>query len=266
MSLKITINVDEIVGQLQEFKEEIAKDISLEIGRVAAQAKGYIEDQAKSKLKSSRDIFLRNLTYEEVSPGIHMITVLDEGIFVEEGFASPFDMKPGLLNSDKAKTGENGFRYLSVPFQHNKAPSSMTPKSLDIRDRLLKNLARENKQRKGRGESKVPWMKPLELNSDGSPKMGRLHTFNWGGEYPTPQAKTKDLERVSVYQSLDKGTGKVRRDFFTFRTVTDNPEYKDKWIHPPQEGKKFLEDAEQWFINKWENEALPAVLKKWGVK
>ena len=60
---------------------------------------------------------LDNLTGEIMTTSAH-------GAIVESGI-SAFDQKEGLLRSNKAKTGKNGNRYITVPFRHG-TPSATT--------------------------------------------------------------------------------------------------------------------------------------------
>lgn len=260
MSLKITIKADEIAKQFKEFAAEVKSDIQDSIAKLASDTEAYVIDLAQTELKSSRDTFLDNLRYDEIAPGVHVISVLDKAIWIEEGLPQNFDMKPGMLNSPKAKTskGENGSpasKYLIVPFKHTKGPSNSTPAAQDIIKRIRKNLAKEGLK-----------THKIEYNSDGSPRIGRLHSFSWGGNVPG-RGNTGDLQRVSIYQTPDptRKSG-VRRDIFTFRTVSSNPSSANKWIHPGAEGKKFLDRAADWAMSEWENEILPQIMKKWEMK
>lgn len=250
MSLKITINVDSISKQFKEFAKEVEKDVKKGVATLAASTQAHVIELAQTELHSSRDIFLDNLKYEEISPGVHIISVLDKGFWVEEGLDAGFDMKPGLLDSPKAKTSKKGYKYLAVPFKHNTAPSKMTPVAKDVVSQIKKNLKKEN----------VPFKK-LELNADGSPRLGKLHSFNWGGE-KLGKGNTGSLERVSIYQTTTK-TGNVRRDIMTFRTVSGSPASQGKWKHGGVEGKKFLDRASNWAMATWEQFILPEIIKKW---
>jgi hypothetical protein len=253
MSLKITINAAELSKQFKEFASEVQKDLENGVKVLAASTHAKTIEMAQAELHSSRDTFLDNLKYEEMAPGVYVITVLDKGFWVEEGLPEGFDMKPGLLNSPKAKMGKNGNKYTVVPFSHTKAPSRMTAVAKDIVNQIKTNLKKEN----------VPFKK-LELNSDGSPRMGKLHSFSWGGD-KLGKGTTGSLERVSIYQSPKVGGG-TRRDIFTFRTVSSSPASRDKWHHPGLEGKKFLDKAADFAMAIWENQILPEITKKWEMK
>lgn len=254
MSIKIIINSEELAKQFKEFVAEAKADIEKGVSLLAIQAYEKGKDLASEELKSTRDLFLDNFKRpDEVAPGVHIIWLLEDAAFIEDGLPANFDMKEGLLKSDKAKTSKSGFKYLAVPFSHTKAPTRSTPSAQAVIKRIRENLKKE----------KVPF-KTLELNADGSPRIGKLHSFDWGGNIPG-KGNTRDLERVSIYQTVT-ATGNVRRDIMTFRTVSGNPASADKWKHPGMEGKKFLDRAADWAMQEWENQILPSIIKKWDMQ
>jgi hypothetical protein len=259
MSLKITIDAANLSKQFKEFAKEVEKDIEKGVKVLAAATYAHVKDLVSNgpegiKLKSSRDKFLENFVYEEVSPGLHVISVLDRAIWIEEGLPNNFDMKPGLLGGPKAKQGKNG-KYAIVPFDHSKGPSRSTPAAQELSGRIKKELKKEGLS-----------IHKIEYNSDGSPRVGKLHSFNFGGEIPG-KGNTRDMQRVSIYQTPDESRKSgVKRGVFTFRTVSSGPASDGKWIHPGAEGKKYLDKAEQWAMDKFESEIFPEILRKWENK
>lgn len=265
MSLKIVIDIEEIAKRFKEFAEEAKQDMADRVERLSSQTKERIEDMAKVELKSSRDKFLDNFDRKTVAPGVHVITLYQPAVFIDDGIDEGYDMKPGMLASPKAKMSKGGkdlkgdekpkYKYLVVPFDQTKVPTKSRPGDYDIISRIRSKLA----------EEKIPFKK-LELNKDGSPRLGKLHSFNWGGNIPG-KGNTGDMQGVSIYQTKTP-SGNVRRDIFTFRTVSANPSggSKDKWIHPGTEGKKFLDRGAEWAMKEWEESILPAIEKKWGTE
>jgi hypothetical protein len=75
------------------------------------------------------------------APGSYRIMYANEGRYnylavIQNGRAR-FDMKPGLLNSSKARHGKNG-RYLIIPFSKNEDGSNVSPKNNTISKVLTK--------------------------------------------------------------------------------------------------------------------------------
>ncbi|HXN74980.1 MAG TPA: hypothetical protein VN855_00625 [Candidatus Acidoferrum sp.] len=250
MSLKIKIDASGIAAQFKEFAVEVEKDIKKSARELSYITYEKTRQMAEETLKSSSALkpYLDSLAIHEIAEGLWIITVDEKGIWVEEGIESGFDMKPGLLKN--AQISEKGYKYKVIPFEHSKAPSQLHPKAKEIVSTLRKAL-----DKKG-----IPFRKN-EKNPDGSMKLGKLHSLNIKSEVPG-RGNTPALQRVSIYQTLTK-TGDVRRDIFTFRTVTGGPASEGKWIHPGYAKKQFLDKSYLWAVSEWEKQILPAILNKW---
>lgn len=254
MSLKFNIDAGKIAAQFKEFALEVEQDLNKAVANLAAITDAKVKEMANQELQSSRKPFMDSLGFEEVAPGIWVISVDEQGLWVEEGIEANKDMKPGLLAED-FKTSKQGHRYKAIPFDYGKAPSQLTPSTQQLVSYLKQNLKKE----------KVPFKK-IERNADGSPKVGKLHEFDFGnpgGRMGGPgKGNTPVFKNLSIYQSVTK-TGNVRRDILTFRTVSSGPGSAGKWHHPGLEAKKFLDRALDWAMREWEEKILPEVMEKW---
>lgn len=254
MSLKLNIDAAKIAAQFKEFAMEIEQDIRKAIGNLAAITHAKVAEEAQQELHSSRKTFMDALGFEELSPGIWVISIDQKALWIEEGIDPNKDMKPDLLKSG-TKTSQSGNKYKVIPFDYGKPPSQLTQGAQAIVSAIKQNLKKEN----------VPFKK-IERNSDGSPRVGKLHSFNFGnpgGRMGGPgKGNTPVMNGLSIYQSITK-TGNVRRDIMTFRTVSSGPASAEKWFHPGLEAKKYLDKAAEWAMKEWEDKILPEVLKKW---
>jgi hypothetical protein len=265
MSLKIVIDVNKLKKDIKDWTSDKEADLLAEVENISEKTQDYIIKLAGMELHSTLKMFLDNLDLEQTAPGVHVISVDEDALFIEEGHKErPFDMKPGLLNTVKEgakqpktiKHGPNaGLKYRIIPFDQMKSPSNSTEKGRDLIKRIRKQLKKNN----------IPFAK-LELDKNGSPRVSGkpLHVFNWGGEYPG-KANTGDMQRVSIYQTLTKN-GNVRRDIMTFRTVSAGSASKDKWINPGMSGKKFLDRAASWAMKEIELSMMPSLIRKWESK
>jgi hypothetical protein len=89
----------------------------------------WIEYASGSTVTYSGGTFKINVVSGEyvrsIQEGFRMLDTLTGEVFstsshgelIEKG-VGPFDMKPGLLNSPKAKLGKDGSRYITVPYRH----------------------------------------------------------------------------------------------------------------------------------------------------
>lgn len=248
MNLKIKIDAAGIAAQFKEFAGEVEREIKKSAKELATITHAKAKELAASELKKSASTFMNALSFEEVAPNVWVITVDEGGMWIEEGIDAGFDMKPGLLKD--SKTSASGNKYRVVPFEHSKAPSQMTENARQIVNTLREGLKKAN----------VPFKK-IETDNSGSPRTGKLHQLNIPSDIPG-KGNTPSLKRVSIYQKVT-GSGKVRRDIFTFRTVVSGPKGEGKWIHPGFQKKLFLDRSYDWALQRWEQEILPSILEKW---
>lgn len=254
MSLKFNIDANAIAEQFKAFKLEVEQDLNKAVANLAAITDAKVKEMANQELHTSRQEFMDSLGFEEVSPGVWIISVDESGLFVEEGIDANKDMKPGLLAKD-FKVSKDGNRYKAIPFDYGAPPSTQSPSTMQIVSYLRQQLKKEA----------IPFKK-IERNTDGSPKVGKLHEFDFGNPRGTMggpgKGNTPVLNGLSIYQTVTK-TGNVRRDILTFRTVSSGPGSQGKWHHPGLEAKKFLDRALDWAMKEWEEKILPEVMKKW---
>lgn len=263
MGLKFSIDAAKIAAEFKDLALEVEQDLTKAIGNLAAMTHAKVKEYAQQELTSSRQNFVDSLGFEELSPGVWVVSVDETGLWVEEGIKPNMDMKEGLLKNG-AKTSKSGSKYKVIPFQYGKQPSTQNMATSVLVMHIKHELKQENSKRRKQKQDPIPFKK-IERNADGSPKIGKLHEFDFadplmriGG---TGKENTPRLKRLAIYQQLTK-TGNVRRDILTFRTVSTNSD-PGKWRHPGYEAKKFLDRALDWAVGEWEQSILPEVLKKW---
>lgn len=247
--LKINIDAASLAKQFKELAAEVEQDIRKGVQNLAAITHAKVAEMANAELKTSRKEFTDALGFEEIADGVWVVSVDQSGLWIEEGIEPGHDMKPDLLKN-ATKTSKEGNSYRSIPFEHSKAPSQLTQSSQNIVNLLKSELKKE----------KIPFKK-IEKNSDGSPRIGKLHSKNFDSPIPG-KGNTPALKGVSIYQTKTK-TGSIRRDILTFRTVSEGPRSAGKWIHPGKEPRHFLERAEEWALKTWEMDILPEILSKY---
>lgn len=256
-SLKINIDVTKLAAEFKEFALEAEQELTKAVGGLAAMTHARVAEEAANKLKSSLKQFQDNLGFEEISPGIWVVSIDQPALWIEDGIEAGKDMKPDLLKN--ATAGANGSRHKVIPFDHGTPPSQRNDTANRIVQELKAGLKDINKQRKSAGLEAVN-LKKIEKNPDGSPRVGKLHEFDLPSDKPTDNAKHPALKGVTIYQSKDAKTGNIRRDVMTFRTVSDTSD-PASWIHPGYKGQKFLDDALVWATNEWESKILPGLLE-----
>lgn len=279
---KILIDVEGIARQFKEFATEVEQDLTKGVSVLAASTHAWVATKAAEELHSEGSVFRDNLRYEEISPTVHVVTILDPAMWIEEGITPGTDMKEWFFkNKEKTHISAKGYRYRVMNFQHNKAPSKQNGYDKGLTDKIKFEMGKISREQVKQGGKPIPWGK-IETEANGSPRIGKLHEFNFQGGRASSKWSTDPLSRVTIYQNEmkdkngnnlkdAKGNNRVSRDIVTFRTASDNPKTKDgtgtppkdKFIHPGYEAKKYLDQAYDQASRMWENEILPKILNKW---
>lgn len=254
--MELKINAAGIAAQFKEMEMEVQQDIELAVQELAKMTHQRISDQianGPNKLGSSLTVYQENLSKPELSsPGVWVVSLGEDALWIEDG-SKAHDMKPDLLK---------GAKFRVIPFDQNKRPQNRTSNDNDIMADLKTGLKEINNARKQSGQSKINLTK-IEKDSNGNPRLGKLHELELPSRLPTANAKNPALKGLTIYQSKDEKTGNVRRDVLTFRTVSVNSD-PASWMQPAHEGKKFFDEAYTWALGEWETKILPEILKKYG--
>lgn len=250
MNLKFNINVEDIVAQMGALKMEIEQDLHAAVANLAAVTHAKVLEMASNDLKTSFQTLSNNLGFDEIAPGVWVVSIDEKAFWIEEGIEAGKDMKPDLLKNAN-NVSKDGHRYRSIPFDHSKSPSKLTPYAQSLVTKIRSELKKRD----------IPFKK-IEKTKEGSPRIGKLHSMNIASEKPTDRASHPALHGVSIYQSMGKN-GNVRRDIMTFRTVSSGPGSEGKWIHPGSQPKHYLDKALEWAENEFNTNILPAILEKY---
>ena len=260
--LNFNIDVERLSKQMGDLKQEVQKDLTKGVESLANMTHAKTLELATEELTSLAELYKDNVEFANPMPNVWVVTLRDPAMWIEEGRRSGFMEE--LLNGKSAKTGKNG-KYAVIPFKHNKNPTQQSAKAYD----LAKSIQYELKK-KG-----ISWKK-IETNEDGSPRIGRLHSFNFNnprdlqdqeGKLLADKAIHKNplMKGVSVYQTKQKD-GSVRRDIMTFRVISEKHKNEGLWVHPGRKGNKILDKAFDWAIQTWEKDILPAIFEKYNGK
>lgn len=246
MNLKFFVNADAIAKEFGDLKKDVEEAITLGVKQIASMTHAKTQEMASSTLKSTRDTYMKALSFKEEQKGIWVVTLNESAMFIEEGRKSG-DMIPDLLKKN-AKIAKDGSRYKVIPFDQAKNPSS-TPASSNM---FVNQVKQELKQRG------IPYKK-IEFGPDGSPRIGRLHTIkDIKSLKPSSRADFGALSGLTIYQTKT-ASGKIKRDILTFR-VASTKHQGSKWIHPGLPAQKFMDKALDWAIGVFDKEILPAIL------
>jgi hypothetical protein len=253
---KIGVDISDLTSLL-DLPDQVKSTLNDLGEKVAEDAYRHTIEQANQKLHTRKETYIQALSISKDDDA--WLLVLDESaMWIEEG-QSPFDMKPGLLNSPKAKQGKNG-KYLVVPFKHDKGTAQTT---------LTQTVAASMSQ------NGIPFA-DIEKGADGNPKTGLLHKFDIAGPNKTSKSPGQGhgpigspmqgpsgipfLKGVNVYQKQGKDKmGKPRTERFiaTFRTVS---EHSKGWMNNGTEAMNLLDETMEYMMEKFDREIGPKLI------
>lgn len=249
--LNFEINVEEIAESFGELKEKVKKDLIAGVQSLATMTHAKTLEIAGTKLKSLKEKYMENVEFDSPEEGLWVVTLKKPAMFIEEGRKSGFMSE--LLTGKSSKISKEGKRYAVIPFEHSKKPSQQSAKANELANQIKTAMK----------EKGIPWKK-LEVDESGSPRIGRLHSFSIDNPRMRPEHKGSLTKGISVYQTKDPSTGKVRRDVMTFRVITDDHKQEGLWNHPGMKAAKIMDEAFEWAMDTFSREILPEIFKEYS--
>lgn len=240
IKIDLKIRVEGIVKDMTKLKDTIVKDLKKQLGAVSKSVYNEGLRLADQRLHQSGPYWKDNFKYMKVSENVYEIYLVDDSIAndYEEGFEG-FDMKPGFLKSQKAKTTKDGKgRYMDVPI--NIQPMAKAPASASIMDmRSAVAAVLKDKTVSKRIEE-------YNQGSKGLSGMGEVTRFE-----NIQDPKVKGLVKIKPPVGNSK--------YFIFRRVS-NKSLKTKWNHPGFKGASIFPDLEK-FAEKSIEDLLKRIIK-----
>ena len=262
MDLKIEIDVDAVLRDIQADTEALAKDIHDGVRALSAMAHAHVVEEANKKLHSRQEMFTKGLRYQQIDDHTWAIVIPASILWIEDGMEA-HSMLPDLLRSPKAKVAKDGSRYVVVPFKHSDPGRQRGSSPSSAFAKQLTNQVRTEMRKRG-----IAYQRPIERGADGKPKLGLLHAFDIMNSPQRPHWTSPALQGVRVYQNLVKdkqGKETVRRDVMTFR-VASSKHFGQRWEHPGLIKMGFLEEAQRWALDQWSSQMLPEILRKYAIR
>ena len=233
----VPINID-ISSLIEEFSLDENQTLMIGttiIDRVAQEYSYRWKNLIDKELKSSRNEYLRGIFIERVNP-TEIIFGLSNGesslpLSIEEGHG-PWDEKPFLLGSLKAKRTKDGKPFLTVPFRHATPQaiaeagifSSIMPQDVY---QLAKNSPMPLKRSQLPESQQIPGVRK-EINVPGLKVPEYIHKA----------AKYEGLVRVEASSSENENRGQ----YMTFRRVSDNSD-PNSWFNGGIIAKRLMDRA-----------------------
>lgn len=227
------VDTNDLSAEFSLSRQEVDQLLELTVDNVAEQFGRLWTEEAKNGLHSSREQYVTNI-FAEKRDRFTSVVYLNPAAWLPNAIemgASEFDMKSGLLMSDKVKYDKDGDPYITVPFRH------ATPNALG------ENGAFSNKMTSDiyKSAKKLTGKQSLPLTSIDSkhhiPKNIGLRKEVKNNNFKNI---TKDTPMTSIYEGMQKRKG----GYVTFRRVSLRSD-ADRWIHPGFEKRDFMNKAVQ---------------------
>lgn len=233
----IPINID-ISSLIEEFSLDENQTLMIGttiIDRVAQEYSYRWKNLIDKELKSSRNEYLRGIFIERVNPTEIIFGLSNREsslpLSIEEGHG-PWDEKPFLLGSLKAKRMKDGKPFLTVPFRHATPQaiaeagifSSIMPQDVY---QLAKNSPMPLKRSQLPESQQIPGVRK-EINIPGLKVPEYIHKA----------AKYEGLVRVEASSSENENRGQ----YMTFRRVSDKSD-PNSWFNGGIIAKRLMDRA-----------------------
>ena len=242
----ININTAPLLEPFMLSKESVRQVTQSVVEGVSWALYEGIRNQASNSLKSTRQLYLRNLNQPEIGPLTGTITLTGSLPNMIEQGATAFDMKQGILSSAKAKQSKDGGRYMTIPFRfagagslgESEVFSGVLPTEIQTMLNKMKSARTSIGGAKESGQG---------LNVKGT-KFGKVMTRGAFSELKTRSVFGSYTHKSPIYQGLTRSSTvyekAMQSQYTSFRRVSSNSS-KNSWIHPGMTAKNFFDRAYQ---------------------
>lgn len=248
-NFKIEVDAKKLAEEFGDLKDKVEKGITKGVQALAAATHAKAMEYANELLPTTSKNYKEALSFNQVTNNIWVVSLdMKKAGWQESGRKSGWMAE--LLTGKSSKINKDGKRYAIIPFEHSKKPSEQTIFAQNATSVIKTFLKSQN----------VPYKK-IEYNVDGSPKLGKLHSFKdkLSVGKPSENAKHDMFSGLTIYQSIDKKTNKVRRDVMTFRVITEDMKKDGRWNHPGREGVNIIDRCFSWAEVEWHQTILPSI-------
>lgn len=258
MIISVKTDLEALGYNLDALSTGVQEAIKIQVGQLAAAARGEWIRLAQSRLSTSREEYIAGLRraesfkrYSRGTTDVYEITLVGQFPNDLEFGRGSFDMKsvrPGWLGGKKAKPTKDGGSYVTIPFRHSTSNSprfNYTGKAAKIDDPTLKQQLRTTVKEYG--------LDRMVRTATGKVVAGNVQSLGGKLNYGTGPGQIHPyLKGLTRYQQpmsgmvggKQRGTGQL----MTFRRMSTNSK-PDSWIHPGLDAANLLGDVQS-FIDK----------------
>jgi hypothetical protein len=240
--MEVIIDLRDVSKEFALDREQAAGMVDYVVKELTAKVAENWAKIAQQRLKASRERYMKSIYVGDTGRFTGFVQL--RGVFpnmVEAG-ASPFDQKPGFLNSPKAKPKKNGGMYFTVPFSWGTPGAEVDIFSNILPPSVYKIIKSKESQVSGLGGVALTGqaLKTKELPFEFQIPSSRKAIVTESKTFAEYKHKTAMLAGVTrsekIYESATQGKYK------SFRRVSDTSDPLS-WIHPGIEAQNLAEKA-----------------------
>lgn len=220
-----------IANYINDYAQAINKGFKSFMATLPVVTTSYIQNEVFKKLHKTAEPYMDAVQVNMA--GDVLVVVIDKDSWlanaVENG-VSGFDMKTSRLQSSKAKTSKDGFKYLSVPMGKEAGGSGgPSDKGKEIQQRINQVM---NKPKFGMSQFK-------SLDNGQVAEMQQVFSEN-------PNISIPGLYRTRSFNGAAEAKGSNKPfGLVLFRTMSDKPG-SAPWMHPGIQAANILKDTNDW--------------------
>lgn len=228
--IPVFIDTSSLSEQLFLTENQVKDMVDYAVKEVTANFARNWEQEAMRTLKSTRNLYVRNINVIDEGYGKGSVVLTGFLPNALESGLSPFDIKFGLLNGPNSKVSKNNDRYNTVPFRFA-APTSLGESEVfsGILPQEIADVIKAKQQDIPvvGGGRRTQGLRPEEIPASFREPVVRP------APKVTPQIWNDYRHKSSIYQGVsrvqDPVTGQQR--YQSFRRVSENSS-PDAFIHP----------------------------------
>lgn len=242
-NISLKLSASKLGKSLESLSSKLEAELQQAVGDIANTAFASMQAQIQ-KINSdrNREEMKSALDFTDLGKGAFLISLNSELAKKLDSGYGPFDMKPGMLNSQsKVSSGsrkgqpwvqksKEGKKYAFVPFDQSATVKKPTGDLMaDIK--ALKAVNRQGRTQKLTSIFKDDFGKPLQ------------------GKVAVASSENKNLNQMTKFQHTND-KGKTFSVYMTWRVISEN---STGWKHPGFKGYSIFKQVEDWVSQELDN-------------
>ncbi len=220
----VKIDISELVGAFDVSREEVEGFSSALVKRMASRFVYDLRSEANSRLRKTRETYKRGIIMTPAGGGAVMVELIGFLPNAVEAGLSPFDMKIGFAQSEKAVRKLDGGWYLTIPLGH--ASSGALGEAETLGDPMPESV----------------WQVAKKLGAGQSLQSGLAAKGKRDKIIMKSKVFEEYVHKSDKYAGMRKSSKTGHAGYTTFRRVSDKSD-NDSFIHSGIDAHNLFESA-----------------------